>query len=201
MIKEIIVVEGKDDTVAVRRAVEADTIETGGSALGDDVLNRIRLAQQTRGVIVLTDPDYPGERIRHIIRQTVTGCKHAFIPRKYATKDGKVGVEHASPAVIREALSRVRAETMDQPLTNSITWSDFVASGLTAHSDARKRRQFVGEKLGIGYANARGLYDRIRAFCVSVDEFEAVIERLNEEERDESSTKRTSYRTDRKSFT
>ena len=34
MIKEIIVVEGKDDTVAIKRAVEAETIETGGSAIG-----------------------------------------------------------------------------------------------------------------------------------------------------------------------
>lgn len=31
-IKEIIVVEGKDDTAAVQRAVDADTIETNGSA-------------------------------------------------------------------------------------------------------------------------------------------------------------------------
>ena len=29
LIKEVIVVEGKDDTVAIRRAVDADTIETG----------------------------------------------------------------------------------------------------------------------------------------------------------------------------
>lgn len=33
-IKEIIVVEGKDDTVAIKRAVDADTIETNGSAIG-----------------------------------------------------------------------------------------------------------------------------------------------------------------------
>lgn len=33
MIKEVIVVEGRDDTVAIRRAVEADTIETGAPPL------------------------------------------------------------------------------------------------------------------------------------------------------------------------
>ncbi len=44
MIKEIIVVEGKDDTVAIKRAVEADTIETGGSAIGQAVLRRMELA-------------------------------------------------------------------------------------------------------------------------------------------------------------
>ncbi|EUJ48869.1 primase-like protein [Listeria fleischmannii FSL S10-1203] len=33
IIQEIIVVEGRDDTTALNRAVIADTIETGGSAI------------------------------------------------------------------------------------------------------------------------------------------------------------------------
>ena len=57
-IKEIIVVEGKDDTVAIKRAVDADTIETNGSAIGDHVIEQVKLAQK-RGVIIFTDPDYP----------------------------------------------------------------------------------------------------------------------------------------------
>ena len=58
-IKEIIVVEGKDDTVAIKRAVDADTIETNGSAIGDHVIEQVKLALQKRGVIIFTDPDYP----------------------------------------------------------------------------------------------------------------------------------------------
>lgn len=49
MIKEVIVVEGRDDTVAVKRAVDADTIETGGSAINARILQRIALAQERRG--------------------------------------------------------------------------------------------------------------------------------------------------------
>ena len=60
MIKEVIVVEGRDDTVAIKRAVEADTIETGGSAINKQILKRIALAQERRGVIILTDPDHAG---------------------------------------------------------------------------------------------------------------------------------------------
>lgn len=48
-IKEIIVVEGKDDTVAIKRAVDADTIETNGSAIGDHVIEQVKLAQQKKG--------------------------------------------------------------------------------------------------------------------------------------------------------
>lgn len=61
-IKEIIVVEGRDDTARIKLAVDADTIETNGSAIGDHVIEQIRLAQETRGVIILTDPDFPGEK-------------------------------------------------------------------------------------------------------------------------------------------
>ena len=56
-IKEVIVVEGKDDTVAVKRAVEADTIETNGSAISEETLTKIAHAASKRGVIVFTDPD------------------------------------------------------------------------------------------------------------------------------------------------
>ena len=63
-IKEVIVVEGRDDTAAIKRAVQADTIETGGSAINAKTIEKIRLAQQKRGVIIFTDPDYQGERIR-----------------------------------------------------------------------------------------------------------------------------------------
>src|SRR6185437_15191230 len=80
-IKEIIVVEGKSDTIAVRRATGADTIETNGSAIDEQTIRRIRHAQQTRGVIVFTDPDYPGRRIRAIIEEQVPGVKHAFLKK------------------------------------------------------------------------------------------------------------------------
>ena len=77
-IKEIIVVEGKDDTVAIKRAVDADTIETNGSAIGDHVIEQVKLALQKRGVIIFTDPDYPGERIRKIISDKVPDVNMLF---------------------------------------------------------------------------------------------------------------------------
>ena len=78
-IKEIVVVEGKSDTIALKRATGADTIETNGSAIDELTLVRIRHAQETRGVIVFTDPDFPGRRIRAIIEERIPGVKHAFL--------------------------------------------------------------------------------------------------------------------------
>ncbi|MDF2718037.1 MAG: rnmV, partial [Paenibacillus sp.] len=110
MIKEVIVVEGKDDTTAIRRAVEAETIETGGSAINEDVYRRIELAQQKRGVIIFTDPDHAGERLRRLITARVPGCKHAFLSQEEATKKGDIGIENASPETIRKALAAVKTD-------------------------------------------------------------------------------------------
>ncbi len=61
-IQEIIVVEGKDDTRRLQEVVDADTIETIGSAINEDILMQIEHAQETRGVIIFTDPDFSGRK-------------------------------------------------------------------------------------------------------------------------------------------
>jgi hypothetical protein len=64
-IQEVIVVEGRHDTEKLRKYFDCDTIETGGSSLGRDVLERIAQANKTSGVIIFTDPDSAGNRIRN----------------------------------------------------------------------------------------------------------------------------------------
>lgn len=173
-IKEIIVVEGRDDTAAIQRAVQADTIETGGSAINQAVLERIQLAQERRGVIVLTDPDYPGQRIRQIISQAVPGCKHAFLPRQKAkSKKGKIGVEHATPESIKQALLGVRTERLDQEeLESTVEWLQLQDYGLIGRPNSQQLRSQLGERLGIGHCNAKQFYKRIIAFRISQAEFE-----------------------------
>ena len=47
-IQEVIVVEGKDDTKRIKMAVNADTIETRGSAISDEILDQIAELQEKR---------------------------------------------------------------------------------------------------------------------------------------------------------
>lgn len=177
VIKEMIVVEGKDDTTAVKRAVEAETIETGGSAINAEIIARIRLAQQRRGVIVFTDPDFAGERIRSIIREKVPGCKHAFINKEEAQNHRqKAGVEYASPEVIRKALHDVKTE-YSVP-SSEISLEDMLQAGLLAHHAAAERRKLMGERLGIGYANAKQFLKRCNMFHISKKEFLAALQAL-----------------------
>ena len=150
-INEFIVVEGRDDTERVKTAVECDTIETNGSAINRETLAVIQNAQETRGVIVLTDPDFPGDRIRNIITEHVPGVKHAYVDREKAkNKRGKIGIEHTHPEDIKKALMHVS--------------SPFEEGEESIDKDARRKREILGRKLHIGHSNGKQLLKKLNAF-------------------------------------
>ncbi|WP_409303623.1 ribonuclease M5 [Peribacillus sp. SCS-155] len=181
-IKEIIVVEGKDDTVAIKRAVNADTIETNGSAVNDSVIEQVRLAQKTRGVIIFTDPDFPGQKIRNIIAENVPGCKHAFISKQEALpKSGRgIGVEHAAPEAIRIALKEAQMMEHDSP--EEITMKELLEAGLIAGPGAKERREMLGLLLNIGFTNGKQLHKRLRMFQISATSFYKALRQIEQEE-------------------
>ncbi|WP_264990297.1 ribonuclease M5 [Lysinibacillus piscis] len=184
-IQEIIVVEGKDDTVAIKRAVQADTIETNGSAISEETLQRIQHAQNKRGVIVFTDPDYPGRRIRAIIEERVKGVKHAFLPKaKTIAKNGKgLGIEHAADEDIREALRQVYTPSDMTHIQDSITMEDLITAHLIGHPKAKARRDRLGEILNIGATNGKQLHKRLKMFQITEEQFGAAITQLNQGEK------------------
>ncbi|MBB5174916.1 ribonuclease M5 [Texcoconibacillus texcoconensis] len=182
-IEEVIVVEGKDDTFTVKQAVTCETIETNGSAINDDTLTQIQFAQERRGVIVFTDPDFPGEKIRHTISKRVPGCKHAFIDREMAKDErtGKIGIEHAHADTIREALKNIHTEAAENEQV--ITKQDLMNAGLIAGSDAKQKREQLGRLLKIGYANGKQLHRRLQMFRIQREEFiDAVVKVMEGED-------------------
>lgn len=182
IVKEIIVVEGKSDTLAIHHALEADTIETNGSRVSRRTIESIRNAQARRGVIVLTDPDYPGERIRKIVSREVPGCKHAFITRKQGrgAANESLGIEHASPEAIREALSRVY--TQFEAPEEQISLQQLRAYGLLGGPESRQLRQRLGDTLKIGYSNGKQLYKRLKMFQITPEELETAIQMIEKGE-------------------
>lgn len=168
--------------MAIQRAVVADTIETNGSAINEETIERIKLAKDKRGVIIFTDPDFPGEKIRKTIAERVPGCKHAFLPKESAlAKKGKgVGVEHASVEAIRQALENVYEEV--EEWQEDITLDDLLKAGLIAGASAKTRRQRLGQLLKIGYTNGKQLHKRLQMFQISRDDFYQALQQVLREE-------------------
>lgn len=182
-IKEVIVVEGKDDTKQILKAVSADTYETNGSALSPADIERLKKLQASRGLIVFTDPDFNGERIRKMISNAIPGVKHAFIRRDQGVPEfkGSLGVEHATPEVIKASLAKLY--TQGTPEKAEIDSSDLKTAGLVGQENSRYRRERLGQILGIGYGNGKQLLKRLKMFQISHADFEKAVEQLDEEEK------------------
>ena len=172
-IKEIIVVEGKNDTKKLQECLDCDTIETHGTCLSDWTMNFIRKAKRERGVIIFTDPDKPGEKIRSLINNEINGCKNAFIKKEIAKTDKKVGIEHAAYDDIIEALSQLM--TYDRDYHESLSYSDFIDLGLNGSGNAKELRNKVARYFNLGECNAKTLYKRINMFKLRKEDIEKVI--------------------------
>ena len=169
MIKEVIVVEGKDDVAAIKRAVEAEIITTSGFGFPDDLIERIKLANERRGVIIFTDPDYAGEKIRKLISSQVKNLKHAFLPKDKATKNDNIGIENASPEDIIWALNNAKVESVEN--REEFNKEDLVHFGLVGMNDSSIKREEVGKILGIGYCNSKQFLKRLNNYGISREEF------------------------------
>ena len=174
MIQQVIIVEGKSDVAAVRRSVEADCLITGGFSLTRQLVGQIEAAYQRRGIIILTDPDSAGERIRSFLRERFPAAGHAFVPRSEAIgDDGRIGVEKASPEQIRAALAKVRLAEVT--LRTEFDVADIVDNGLAGVNEAADKRAFLGTELGIGWANAKTFLQRLNRYGVSRAEFDQAL--------------------------
>ncbi len=177
--KEIIVVEGKNDIAAIKKALEAEVIAVGGFSVSKpSTLQRLKQASKKQGIIIFTDPDPAGERIRSVISRYVPEAKHAFIRRSKAlrAKDGKIGVEHASPLEILKSLEEAKFQTLD--ISEVFTLSDLFFFGLTGQPDSKKWRLLLGEELGIGYGNAKQFLRRLNHFQISRNDFLEALEKI-----------------------
>ena len=172
-IRQLIVVEGRHDSAKLKEFFECDTIETGGTSLGEEVIERIRAAQKTRGVIIFTDPDSPGNRIRNEINRAVPGCLNAFIDKTAARTDHKVGIEHAAKEDLEQSLANLIIYE-DRP-QETISANDLYELGLTGSKDSAKLREKVGNALHIGFGNAKTMLRRLNCLGITKEELEKVI--------------------------
>ncbi len=169
MIKEVIVVEGRDDEAAVKRALDAEIIITRGYGIKKETIELIKKAYHNQGIILFTDPDFAGEQIRKKLAALFPKAKQAHLSREETEKDGDIGIENATPESIRDALAKCRSTISER--RNEFTSEDMMNYGLTGDSGAAKRRDHLGSALGIGYGNSKVFLSRLNQYGVTRKEF------------------------------
>ena len=159
-IKEAIIVEGKYDKIKLSQLFDTLIIPTNGFDIykNKNKLNLLKRVAEKNGVIILTDSDSAGFRIRNHIRQCLgdVNVKNAYIPevegkekRKDApSKEGLLGVEGISDELIVQSVMS-QTQQSDCRDKEMITKTDFYELGLTGRSNSGELRAKLCKKLGL----------------------------------------------------
>ena len=157
-----IVVEGKYDIIKLSSIIDGVVIPTGGFGIFKDKEKQalLRTLAERTGLIILTDSDNAGFRIRRFIHNICGGknVTDAYIPDLYgkekrnvkASKEGKLGVEGIPVNILEDALNRAGAAcTVSETVRRPITKMDFFDWGLTGGSNANEKRTQLLKRLNL----------------------------------------------------
>lgn len=177
MIKEVIVVEGNDDIRAVKSAVECEIIQTHGFGYGKKFIETLKNIDKRCGIIIFTDPDYMGNKIRQDLAKHIPNAKHAFLPQNKAKKKNNIGVENATSEDIRFAIEN--AKPSHKSARKEFTNADLLKNGLSSKPGSDERRAKLGAILGIGHGNSKQFLNRLNSFEITRAEFEDALRKLD----------------------
>ncbi len=168
-----IVVEGKYDKAKLSRLVDCPIVVVNGFGVFKDAetVRLLRYYSENGGIIILTDSDSAGFRIRGHIKGIIPNgnVRCAYIPDIYGKEkrklapsaEGKLGVEGMPDIVLLEVLKPF-SEEQEPTGSRNITKMDFYEDGFTGRPDSSKRRDELKQRLGLPERlNVNGLLEAI----------------------------------------
>ena len=164
-IEPVIIVEGRYDKNKIKQIFDTVVLETAGFGIFKDKEKAalIRRLAQTRGILVLTDPDHAGFLIRGYLKNIAAEGKvyHAYIPdrlgkekrKAHPSREGKLGVEGVTEEEIIQAVRlsgvAMNGEKETREEEKPVTKADLYALGLSGGPDSKEKRRLLLKKLDL----------------------------------------------------
>lgn len=161
-IEQAVIVEGKYDKIKLSSVVDAVIITTDGFSVikNKEKLELIRFFAQKKGIIILTDSDSAGFKIRNFLKGAVSDGKivNVYIPdifgkekrKSVPSKEGKLGVEGIDPKILLEAFEKAGViSCKKKENSDPITKLDLFDTGLSGGRNSSEKRNLLLKKLGM----------------------------------------------------
>lgn len=159
---QAVIVEGKYDKIKLESLIDSVILTTNGFRIFKDkeMQRLIRSLAKTCGIIVLTDSDAAGFKIRSLLSGIVWEGEiiNVYIPdvlgkerRKHKpSAEGKLGVEGMELQVLREAFDRAGVTVAEKRFgPASVSRFDLYDDGLCGGENSAKLRRGLYQRLGL----------------------------------------------------
>jgi len=192
-INEAIVVEGKYDKIKLSSIINGVIIATNGFNIFRDreKLELIRHYAQKTGVVILTDSDSAGFKIRGFLKGALGNgrVKNVYIPDVFGkerrkvkgSSEGKLGVEGVDGKLIIEAFEKAGICTSSAEQLRDITPYTLYELGLNGGAGSRILRQKLQKKLGLPALMSTSSLIEVLNTMMNCSELRQCIEKITEE--------------------
>ena len=148
----ILVVEGKEDASYLSNYISSEIVTTNGFEIPNEKISYLK----DKKVIVLTDPDEAGKKIRQKLNEILLNSINVEVDIKKCVRNSKNGVAECD---IDEILTKLKPYIVEQIDTESdIKLSDLYDLELMNNKDLREQ---VCLKLKLGKCNAKTMFKRL----------------------------------------
>ncbi|MCM1007328.1 MAG: DUF4093 domain-containing protein [Ruminococcus flavefaciens] len=160
-IDQAIIVEGKYDKIKLSSVVDGIIIVTNGFRIFKDKekLELIRYYARTTGIIILTDSDSAGRKIRGYIKGAVHDghIKNVYIPDIFGKEkrkdkpsaEGKLGVEGIDSDILIKAFEKSGITASESDSVHDISNMTLFENGLSGGQNSKLLRERLQMKLGL----------------------------------------------------
>lgn len=191
-IKEAVIVEGKYDKIKLSNILDTVIIETDGFAIFKDKEKQklIRFLSEKRGIIIMTDSDSAGFKIRNFINGIIKteNIKNVFIPDIYgkekrkteSSKEGKLGVEGMSAEVILNALEKAGVLCFEnaEKQGREITHTDFFEDGISGGENSAGIRKALAKELDLPERISSSSLLKVINSYMTYDEYKETVKKV-----------------------
>lgn len=192
-INQAVIVEGKYDKIKLSGIIDALIIETDGFGIFKDKEKQklIRFLAETKGIVIMTDSDSAGFKIRSFIKGITNSenIKNVYIPDVYgkekrkteASKEGKIGVEGISTDIIIEALRKadIDCRVNERTSAQSVTKTDFFLDGVSGREQSSYIRKELAKSLGLPERISSSSLLKIINLYMTYDDYKESIEKIH----------------------
>lgn len=168
IIDGIVIVEGKTDTSKLQSLFDVQTIETNGSALSKKTINVIKEVAKHNKIILLLDPDGPGQKIRTQLINEIDQCFNIFLEKKDIKKSKKFGIAEAyDDALINAFNNLIKFDNNQQ----SLDWNDYLSLNL----NTKQKRSIITCYFKLPECNHKKLFKWLNLMQITFIDLKEII--------------------------
>lgn len=194
-LKETVIVEGKYDRIRLAALCDANIMELGGFRIynNKERLALIRRIAEKTGIILLTDSDSAGFRLRHYLCSAIpkANIKNVYIPavsgkekrKNRPGKEGLLGVEGMTTEALRKAFAAAGiTPEKEQERKPALSTAELYAMGLSGGENSSVLREKVCAYFELPKLLSTKALGEVLPVLTDREELLAVLKKIKEEE-------------------